>query len=132
MNEADRIYDNTKVIVRDVPGRGRGLIAAQNIGTGDVIVSAPVLVLSGVEYYLMRILPCIMHTFVWERPQAEGGETAAIAFGLVSLCNHSEENANAKAVRVFEAERLDLVALKPIDAGTEILIQYRSVPFEPQ
>ncbi len=131
MSDAQRKFDNTKVSVIEAPERGRGIAAAQDIAAGEVIVSQPVLILSGVEYYLMRILPCIMHTFVWQRPETEGGETAAIAFGLGSLCNHAEEGANAEVVRDYQGACLDLVALGPIKAGEEILIRYKSVPFEP-
>ena len=126
-------FDNGKVSVIRSSGRGRGIAATCDIAEGEVIVSAPVLVLSGVEYYLMRILPCIMHTFVWQRPDDEGGETAAIAFGLTSLCNHAQDEAaaNAEVVCDYAEESLDLVALSPIASGQEILIRYRSVPFEP-
>lgn len=131
MSQEQRKFDNAKVAVIESSGRGRGVAATQDIAAGELIVSAPVLVLSGVEYYLMRILPCIMHTFVWERPEAQGGETAAIAFGLASLCNHADDGANAEVVRNYEDECLDLVAQSPIKAGEEILIRYKSVPFEP-
>ena len=131
MSANPNIFDNSKVHIQDIPKRGRGVVAATSIDQGELIVSAPILVLSGIEYYLMRILPCIMHTFSWDRPEARGGDTAAIAFGLVSLCNHSEDGANADAVRVYDEERIDLVALHPIEAGEEILIRYKSVPFDP-
>ncbi len=124
-------YDNAKVVIIESPSRGRGIAAAQDVAPGELIVSAPVLILSGVEYYLMRILPCIMHTFVWDRPKAQGGETAVIAFGLASLCNHADNGANAEVLRDYDEECLDLVALRTIKTGEEILIRYKSVPFEP-
>ena len=131
MNDTPNKFDNKKVAVREMLGKGRGVVAAQDIAAGELIVSAPVFVLAGSEYDVIRMMPCIMHTFLWERPESEGGESAAIAFGLASLCNYAEENANADAVRVYDEECLDLVALRPIGVGEEILIRYASVPFEP-
>ena len=131
MTSADQHFDNSKVAIRTFAGKGRGVVAAADIDKDELIVSAPVLVLSPVEYHLMRILPCIMHSFTWRDPKKNGAETAALAFGLVSLCNHSEQGANADAVRDYELERLNLVSLKPISAGDEVLIQYSTVPFVP-
>ena len=74
----------------------------------------------------------IMHTFTWPRPEQDGGETAALAFGLSSLCNHAphENMANAEVVRDPDGRHIDLVAIKAIGEGEEILIRYASVPFE--
>lgn len=74
----------------------------------------------------------IMHTFTWDRPLTEGGQTAAIAFGLVSLCNHASEDEAANAGVRLDREGLSisLVASDDIQAGEEILIKYRSTPFD--
>ena len=74
----------------------------------------------------------IMHTFTWPRSAQDGGETAALAFGLSSLCNHApdETRANAEVVRDPDDRYIDLVALREIGEGDEILIRYVSVPFE--
>ena len=54
----------------------------------------------------------------------EGGESrAAVALGLVSLCNHSRRpSARVRPNRARET--LDLLALTPIAAGREITIDY--------
>lgn len=73
----------------------------------------------------------IMYTFTWDRREAEGGQTAAIAFGLASLCNHASDHeaANADAVPVHDSLEIRLIAVKDIQPGDEILIRYRSTPF---
>lgn len=73
----------------------------------------------------------IMYTFTWDREEAEGGQTAAIAFGLASLCNHAmdRKTANAEAVPDHDALEIRLAALSEIQPGEEILIRYRSTPF---
>lgn len=111
-----------------IEGKGRAVFAEQDLAAGELIVSAPALVLKGIEYYLMRILPCINHLFSWPRPESQGGDTAAIAFGLASLCNHSEDNANAKVVPNYADNSVDLIAIKAITAGAEILIRYKHPP----
>lgn len=74
----------------------------------------------------------IMHTFTWPRPEQDGGETAALAFGLSSLCNHApdESQANAEVVRDHANRHIDLMAIREIGEGEEILIRYATVPFE--
>ena len=73
----------------------------------------------------------IMYMFVWDRPEAVGGETAAIVFGVAGLCNHAKDAAKANAVMVQHTseEQMDMVSTRPIKEGEEILIRYRSVPF---
>jgi len=74
----------------------------------------------------------IMHTFTWPRSEEDGGNTAALAFGLSSLCNHApeEQSANAELVRDVQHDHIDLVTLKAIREDDEILIRYASVPFD--
>ena len=121
-------FQNTKISIGLVEGKGRSVFAEQDLEAGELIVSAPVLVLKGIEYYLLRIMPCINHLFSWPRPKSQGGDTAAIAFGLASLCNHSEANANATVVPNYEEECIDLVATRAIEAGSQILLRYKNPP----
>ena len=59
--------------------------------------------------------------FVWD--DKDGESRAAVALGLVSLCNHSRRpNARVRPNRARET--LDLLALTPIAAGREITIDY--------
>ena len=48
---------------------------------------------------------------------------AAVAFGLISMCNHSPD-ANGDFAVDAEAQTVSLSARKPIPAETEILIDY--------
>jgi len=73
----------------------------------------------------------IMYTFSWDRPEAEGGPTVAIAFGIMSMCNHAQEenSANAKIVQNGDTREIELVATRDISPGEEIFLRYRSTPF---
>lgn len=172
-------FDNTKVAVTQIEGKGRGLAARQDLSAQELIIRSPVKLLDTMEYQVLRLLPAIrrfvsrqpdveeadalnrfmvgmmrlmenpddvlrpaptddddpgiiMHTFTWPRTQKDGGDTAALAFGLSSLCNHApdEHMANAELVRDPDGLYIDLVAIKAIGKGEEILIRYASTPFE--
>ena len=172
-------FDNAKVAVADIAGKGRGLVARRAIATAELIIRSPVTLLDPMEYQLLRVAPAIksfamrqpgydddnalqwfmfgmtrlfenpdqvlgphaknsgiegtiMHTFSWPRVDEAGGDTAALAFGLSSLCNHApeEELANAEIRRDPAGGYVDLVAVEDIAAGEEVLIRYTSVPFE--
>jgi len=97
----------------------------------DHLFADPDVVLSALEQ-AESASSAIMYMFAWPRPDEDGGDTAAMAFGLTSICNHAAESAaaNAVLVRDRDAEAIDLVALRDIDDGEELLISYASVPFE--
>ena len=172
-------FDNTKVAVSEVEGKGRALVARQDLSVHELIIRSPVKLLDPMEYQVLRLIPAIrrflsrqpdvegtdalngfmvgmmrlmenpddvlgvphgddddpgtiMHTFTWPRTQEDGDDTAALAFGLSSLCNHAPEGhmANAELVRDPDGRHIDLVAIKTIGKGEEILIRYASTPFE--
>ena len=112
---------NNRLEIRRDPLKGRGVFARAAIGAGALIEAAPVVI---VPYDQRRSLDdTVLHDyyFVWDN---EGGESrAAVALGLVSLCNHSRRpSARVRPNRARET--LDLLALTPIAAGREITIDY--------
>jgi len=88
-------------------------------------------VLSG-DHAEMSKDSAIMYTFGWDLNNQDEEMTTAIVFGIASLCNHSDNSneVNARAVQNTPDEVLDLLATKPIKSGEEILLHYRSTPFE--
>ena len=109
--------------------KGRCLLAAEPIARGALIEAAPVVVFSAAAASLIDRTPLFDYYFRWQGDIKEGG-SGAVAFGLVSLCNHSPEP-NA-AVRPNDAgATLDLYAAADIAAGEEITIRYCSLWFEP-
>ena len=68
------------VRVAPAPGKGRGLFATRAFSPGETILTAPVALIerAGLPGELAR------YAFTWT-----GGQRA-IAFGLVSLCNHHD------------------------------------------
>ncbi len=94
--------------------KGRGVFACRRIEAGELLDDAPVVVFSA---ELLRGTPPDVYVFEWD----DGEE--ALAFGLVSLCNHSS-SPNARVVADIERERLELEAIRPIERGAEVTVDY--------
>ncbi|WP_162176653.1 SET domain-containing protein [Hyphomonas beringensis] len=108
--------------VRQSPFHGRGLFATVSISSGEVIAVYPLLILSEEDTEAVRKTRLYHYVFYVDE-NAEGKMRAAIAFGLISMCNHSPE-ANAVFEVDGEAQTVTLSAGQDIAAGTEILIDY--------
>ncbi len=111
-----------RLAVRDLAGKGRGVVALTPFRAGELIDSAPVLVLPADERRIAERTRISNYWFYWQ----DGGEddwTAAIALGPVSLCNHSQAP-NASFAADTDAGRIDLVALRDIEAGEEVTFDY--------
>jgi uncharacterized protein len=65
----------------------------------------------------------ILHDYYFRWDSGDGSTGAAIALGLVSLCNHSRRP-RARVRPNHARATLDLVALIAIAAGDEITIDY--------
>ncbi|HZH26962.1 MAG TPA: SET domain-containing protein-lysine N-methyltransferase [Azospirillaceae bacterium] len=119
--------------VRDFPGKGRGLVAVDDIPAGTLISTAPVLLLDPGDRARASHTRVRDYYFWWEDapadaqegegPGAEGAWSAAVALGPISVCNHARP-ANAR-FEIRRAERcIDLYAAIDIRAGSEITIDY--------
>ncbi len=109
--------------------KGRRLVAARPIQQGELIEAAPVVVFSSGDARLIDRTPLFDYYFRWQGDIKAGG-TGAIAFGLVSLCNHASEP-NAIVRPNHDQNCLDLYAATDIATGEEITIRYCSLWFEP-
>jgi len=111
--------------IRHDQAKGRGVFARTSIGAGALIERAPVVIVPAAQRELLDHTILHDYYFVWNDVLAGGGgeQSAALALGLVSLCNHSRRpTARIRQNRV--SETLDLLALTPIAAGREITIDY--------
>jgi len=107
--------------IRRDPLKGRGVFARTAIGAGTLIERAPVVIVPSDQRGSLDNTILHDYYFVWDE---EGGERrAAVALGLVSLCNHSRRP-SARVRPNRSRETLDLLALTPIAAGREITIDY--------
>ena len=112
------------VIIRDSPGRGRGVFAARGFAPGETIEVCPVIALSEADARALDNTGLFDYYFGW----GEQGRAAAIALGYGSLYNHSNEP-NAMHRKCAAGGTLSIVATKPIAAGDEIWISYQPGPW---
>ena len=106
--------------IRDITGKGRGLVATRAISPGTIILTCAVVVYDGAD--LGRIAKTKLGDYNFRF--GHDGRRACIALGDLSLCNHADEP-NATLVCDEPSETMSLVAIRPIVAGEEILIRYR-------
>lgn len=109
--------------IKTTNGRGRGVFTAQEIPKGSHIESCPVLVLSEKDTTLIHQTKLHDYYFLW----GNEGESA-IALGFGSLYNHSSK-ANADYEMDIEMESLEIIAIKDIQPGEEITINYTDGEF---
>ncbi len=112
----------SRVEVKTSPLHGRGLFASTDIPAGALLGVYPLLILSHEDTEQIKSTR-IYHYVFYVDEREDGAVRAAVAFGKISMCNHSPE-ANADFYVDAAAETVTLtsrVALKP---GDEILIDY--------
>lgn len=100
---------------------GRGVFATKHYKAGDVIELSPVIVLSRADSLKIDSTLLYDYYFSW----GEQGDQVAIALGFGSLFNHSyTPNATYKK----HDATIEFVALRPIDKGQQILVNYNGDP----
>jgi uncharacterized protein len=108
-----------KIEVRQAPGKDRGVFARRAIRAEELIERAPVLVISPEHSVLLDQTILGHYCYKWGK---EEGDTA-LALGYGSLYNHSYQP-NARFVRRYEERTIDYFAIRDIDEGEEISINY--------
>lgn len=110
------------VEVRTSPLHGRGLFASVDLPAGAQIGVYPLLILTPEDTDRLKATRLYHYVFhVDERD--DGAARTAVAFGVISMCNHSP-SANAAFTVDAHAETVTLTARTAIPAGDEILIDY--------
>lgn len=112
----------TRVEVRTSPLHGRGLFASTDIPAGALLGVYPLLILSQAD--TAQLKPTRLYHYVFYVDEDEAGAMrAAVAFGKISMCNHSRD-ANADFYVDGEAETVTLTSRIALKEGDEILIDY--------
>ena len=113
------IHVNPSTRVIDIPGKGRGVVAIRKIARGELIETAPVVVVPAVQ------VQGVLEHYVFDWPYLS--DKVAVALGCGSLYNHSYAP-NAVYLKHLEERVLEYTALRDIEAGEEILINYNGAP----
>jgi SET domain-containing protein len=112
--------------VRPSPGKGRGVFAERRFAQGELIERAPVLVLPPADQAHVAQTRLDDYCYAW----GESRELLALALGYGSLYNHAFAP-NALYQRQPELDALDFIALRDIEPGEEITINYNGRPDDP-
>lgn len=102
---------------------GRGVFASVRYKKADVIETCPVIVLNKMERLRIDGTKLFNYYFSWGKKD----DQAAIALGFGSLYNHSYAP-NAKYVKKLNKNEIHFIALKTIEVGDEILVNYNGDP----
>ncbi|NEP53665.1 MAG: SET domain-containing protein [Moorea sp. SIO3C2] len=109
--------------------KGRGIVATKLITKETLIEAAPVGSFPAEQWSIMNKTEVFKYCFVipeeYKKNQNVGGY---IAFGLSSLCNHSETpNAYINWVKDEIGLWAHLIASKDIQPGEEVLLLYTNI-----
>jgi hypothetical protein len=106
-----------------VDRRGRGMFAGRPFFKGELIERAPVVVIDEKKWPNAAKTILSDYAFDW----GEKDEHAAIALGYISIYNHSY-SPNAQLEQMLDELMMEIIAIKDIDAGEEITINYNGDP----
>jgi uncharacterized protein len=115
---------NSRGVRMDVVERhGRGMFAGREFVKGELIERAPVVVIDEKKWPNAAKTILSDYAFDW----GEKDEHAAIALGYISIYNHSY-SPNAQLEQRLGDLMMEIVAIKDIEAGQEITINYNGDP----
>ena len=109
--------------IAETTNRGRGVFTAEALHAGDVIEVCPVIIIpkencpSSTKLYYTITIFC----------GAKKLDDCAIALGYGSLYNH-ELHPNANFILDLENLTIDIEAIRDIEAGEEITLNYHGEP----
>jgi SET domain-containing protein len=111
------------IVIGASAGRGRGIFATQDIPAETVIETCPVIALPPKDLSHIERTELYNYFFKWEN----GG--LAICLGNGSIFNHSYAP-NARYDKEFDDMAIRFVAIRPIEAGEEITVNYNGNPHD--
>ena len=115
--------NSRNAVMGRVRGRGRAIFARRRIAMGEVIERAPVIVLPKKQWPNVKKSILENYAFDW----GKNDQDSVIALGYVSIYNHSY-SPNAKLEQLTDELLMEVTALKRIEAGQEITINYNGDP----
>ena len=115
--------------IKDFAGRGRGIVAIEDILQGQLIERSPVLIIPPDQRAELDKTVIFTYVFMWEHGTVEQDlykhkGRSAIALGYTSLLSHSFEP-NCSFVRHIDELFIEVFASRHIRAGQELTIDYQ-------
>jgi SET domain-containing protein len=112
-------YLREGIFVAKTKQMGRGVFTSQPIAAGTLIELAPVVVMTAEDR--INIDKTLLHDYIFE--WGKKLDQCAMALGLVSVYNHSYQ-ANCEYGMYFKKDAISIIAVRDIDAGEELFINY--------
>ena len=106
-----------------VEGHGRGMFACRRFVKGELIERAPIVAIDEKKWPNAAKTILSDYAFDW----GEKDEHAAIALGYISIYNHSY-SPNAQLEQMLDELMMEIIAIKDIEPGEEITINYNGDP----
>ena len=106
-----------------VEGHGRGMFATRRLVKGELIERAPIVAIDEKKWPNAAKTILSNYAFDW----GEKDEHAAIALGYISIYNHSY-SPNAQLEQMLDELMMEMIAIKDIQAGEEITVNYNGDP----
>ncbi len=110
------------VTIKVTAKRGRGVFAIRRISAGEVIETAPALVVP--KEQMETLAGTFLSHYMFK---SDNNRHLVIGLGISSMLNHADE-ANAEFLVTFDT--ITIRALRAITVGTEVTIDYRWRPEE--
>ncbi len=101
--------------------KGRGVFAEKRYRVGDILETAPVIVMSEDDFINVQDTVLYGYIFGW------GDNECALALGAGSLYNHSY-TPNARYEHDHDNMTIQYIAIRPIKKSEEICINYNGDP----
>jgi SET domain-containing protein len=113
-----------ELAVLPIEGKGRGVVAIERIAAGTMIETAPVVPYKTVGPHDVMPEPLLPPELA-NLPHDWDEECACLVFGAMQFANHSDAP-NARFTRNIETLTMTFTALRDIEAGEEITIDYET------
>ncbi len=111
-----------KIVYRNIPGKGRGVVATEAIVSGEIVERSPVIPIAHGDSEKPGLSD---YAFAWgeDVPGFEPGKECAIALGYIGLYNHGKPS-NVRLERHYAENEMSIHALRNIAPGEELTIDY--------
>lgn len=103
----------------DTPMKGRGVFTSEAIAAGTIVEISPVIVMSAEERVLLDQTRLHDYIFEW----GPNRNQCCMSLGYVPVYNHSH-NSNCEYEMDYETENISIKAMRDIDPGDELCINY--------
>jgi hypothetical protein len=113
----------TSIFVASTPDKGKAVFTIEPIAKGTIIEICQIIKIPKAELPIIHKTVLHDYYFLW----GEDLDNAAIALGYGSIYNHAL-NPNANFILDFIVDTIEFEAIRDIEAGEEITVNYHGEP----